>query len=89
MHVSPVGEDLYLSNLAVPHWARGEGRGRKMMEDVTQRASHHGRPLTLHVHPTNTVARKLYQSVGFQEAEPPQEYQGPLFTNMLFMRRDP
>lgn len=57
---------LSVNGLAVAEKARGRGIGSILLTAVTDEATRRGaRKVTLHVHGTNTVARRLYERHGY------------------------
>jgi ribosomal protein S18 acetylase RimI-like enzyme len=57
---------LSVNGLAVAEEARGRGIGSILLTAVTDEATRRGaRKVTLHVHGTNTVARRLYERHGY------------------------
>ncbi|NEA33982.1 GNAT family N-acetyltransferase [Streptomyces sp. SID13031] len=67
---------LSVNGLAVAKAARGRGIGSILMTAVTDEATRRGaRKITLHVHGTNTVARRLYERHGYTvEGTHPREF---------------
>ncbi|HSJ32010.1 MAG TPA: ribosomal protein S18-alanine N-acetyltransferase [Longimicrobiales bacterium] len=56
-----------LGNVAVSAGWRGLGLGARLVEDVLRRAARRGvREVFLEVRPSNTVARQLYERLGFR-----------------------
>ena len=56
-----------LGNVAVSAAWRGFGIGARLVEDIIQRAARRGvREVFLEVRPSNSVARKLYERLGFR-----------------------
>lgn len=68
---------LAINGLAVALTARGRGIGSILLKAATAEARRRGaRKITLHVHATNTPARRLYESHGYTlEGTHPQEFQ--------------
>ncbi|TWD79565.1 ribosomal protein S18 acetylase RimI-like enzyme [Kribbella amoyensis] len=67
---------LAVNGLAVAVDARGHGIGSALLTAVTEEAERRGaRKITLHVHSSNTVARRLYERHGYQvEGTHPREF---------------
>ncbi len=62
-----VGE-AHLLNIAVSRDWQGKGMGRRMLQHLIRMAREHGAEyMYLEVRPSNLVARRLYESVGFNE----------------------
>jgi [ribosomal protein S18]-alanine N-acetyltransferase len=56
-----------LGNVAVSAAWRGQGLGARLVEDVLRRAGQRGvREVFLEVRPSNTIARALYERLGFR-----------------------
>ena len=56
-----------LGNVAVSAEWRGLGLGARLVEDILRRAARRGvREVFLEVRPSNTVARQLYERLGFR-----------------------
>ena len=61
--------EAHITNVAVHPDFRGKGYGRKLMEHMIKTALLHGcASMTLEVRISNTVARNLYTSMGFEVA---------------------
>jgi ribosomal protein S18 acetylase RimI-like enzyme len=57
---------LTINGLAVAHAARGQGVATALLEAATAEGKRRGaRKISLHVHRTNTVARRLYERHGY------------------------
>jgi len=67
---------LSVNGVAVSKAARGRGVGSILLTAVTDEATRRGaRKITLHVHGTNTVARRLYERHGYVvEGTHPREF---------------
>ena len=62
------GLECYLAELYVVPVRRGQGLGRSLMEAVLERARERGADyIELNTDETDTVARALYESVGFAQ----------------------
>jgi ribosomal-protein-alanine N-acetyltransferase len=60
-------DEAHLLNITIDRSSRGTGRGRALLGQVCKLARDGGaRQLFLEVRPSNQVAQKLYQSVGFK-----------------------
>ena len=60
-----VGTGEITNVMLLPEY-RGHGTGRKMMEEIIERGKKLGaKDLTLEVRASNTVAQRLYESLGF------------------------
>jgi len=61
-------DEAHITNVAVRPGYRMKNIGRSLMMEIIRRAILMGvNNMTLEVRPTNTVARRLYTSLGFQE----------------------
>lgn len=61
-----VCDEGYINNIAVRQDCRGQGYGKKLLQDMAYTASLlNVRALTLEVRASNTVARQLYEKFGF------------------------
>ncbi len=66
---------LNVHDLAVCPALRGQGIGRQLMDRVTAASREIGcSAISLEVRTDNAVARKLYRSLGFQDASVPMEF---------------
>ena len=64
-----VFEDIHIQNIAVHPQHQRRGLGRYLLEDAQEAGSRTGaRGVLLEVRESNTVARRLYISMGFREA---------------------
>ncbi|HEY9293502.1 MAG TPA: N-acetyltransferase [Microlunatus sp.] len=70
-----VAEDIPELAVAVEPLARGRGLGRALLRELMDLATGHRiRALSLHVSTENTVARSLYQSLGFEVVQDHQDH---------------
>ncbi|MBO8128789.1 MAG: ribosomal protein S18-alanine N-acetyltransferase [Peptococcaceae bacterium] len=61
-------DDAHVTNVAVHPDYRGKGLGRRLMLEIMRRARELGAlRMTLEVRPSNTIARKMYNDLGFVE----------------------
>ena len=61
--------EAHITNVAVHPDYRGQGYGKKLMENMIETALfHHAVSMTLEVRVSNTVAQNLYTSMGFEVA---------------------
>ena len=68
-------DEAHILNFAVAHAARGEGIGSFFLRGVLRRLSEDGVvQVTLEVRRSNTIARHLYSSLGFQEVGIREQY---------------
>lgn len=63
VHYTP--EDVRVLDIALLPDARGNGVGRRLLEDVIDRADRLGAPVTLHV-AVGSAAKRLYERLGFR-----------------------
>lgn len=72
-----VGEEADIQTIAIVPEARGRGFGRLLMRELLDEAEHRGATqVFLEVRADNSVARRLYESLGFAEiAVRPRYYQ--------------
>lgn len=56
---------FYLSEFAICPSAQGQGIGKRALEKMLSECLTVGCECSLHTHPENTPARKLYESMGF------------------------
>ncbi|MFA6849629.1 MAG: ribosomal protein S18-alanine N-acetyltransferase [Selenomonadaceae bacterium] len=62
-----VADEAHIMNVAIAPMHRTMGLGRKMMEELIRIVKEKGvTAMTLEVRPSNTVARKLYEKMGFK-----------------------
>lgn len=74
IHVLPAlaegGRQIYIDDLVVAEEARGKGVGTRIMKAIVDiGAAVDATLLFLHARPTNTDARKLYESAGFKSTD--------------------
>ncbi|MGQ9511835.1 ribosomal protein S18-alanine N-acetyltransferase [Thermodesulfitimonas sp.] len=61
-------DEAHITNIAVHPDFRGRGIGRRILQELIKRAALRGATkMTLEVRPSNLIARKLYQEMGFEE----------------------
>lgn len=60
------GDPVRLVDLAFLPTARGQGHGKRVLAALQALATRLRRPLALSVYRTNTVARRLYDGMGFE-----------------------
>ena len=61
-------DEAQITNVAVTPEKRGQGVGRRLMEEMMRRAKARGAMrMTLEVRPSNEAALTLYKSCGFQD----------------------
>lgn len=61
-------DEAHITNIAVHPAFRGRGIGRRILRELIKRAALRGATkMTLEVRPSNLIARKLYQDLGFKE----------------------
>lgn len=61
-------DEAHIMNVAIAPSRRGRGLGRELMNHMIQLAANEGaKRMTLEVRPSNNMARKLYQKLGFYE----------------------
>ena len=65
LYVNYTPEDVRVLDIALLPDARGNGVGRRLLEDVIDRATRLGAPVTLHV-AVGSPARRLYERLGFR-----------------------
>jgi [ribosomal protein S18]-alanine N-acetyltransferase len=64
-----VADEAHIMNVAIAPVHRNMGLGRKMMVELVRIVKEKGiTAMTLEVRPSNTVARKLYEKMGFKSA---------------------
>lgn len=70
----------HITNVAVDPAYQGHGLGKMLMRELMLRVKEHGADsMTLEVRPTNTVALKLYTSLGFKSVgRRPHYYTNPV-----------
>lgn len=62
-----VADEAHIMNVAIAPIHRNMGLGRKMMVELVRIVKEKGiTAMTLEVRPSNTVARKLYEKMGFK-----------------------
>ena len=64
LYVNYAPDDVRVLDIALMPDARGNGVGRRLMEDVIERAARLGAPVTLHV-AVGSPALRLYERLGF------------------------
>lgn len=60
-------DEAHISNIAIDKVYRGFGYGKKLVEEVVKNLKKEDFDITLEVSEKNTVARNLYESLGFKE----------------------
>jgi GNAT superfamily N-acetyltransferase len=65
LYVNYTPEDVRVLDIALLPGARGNGVGRRLLEDVIDRAERLGAPVTLHV-AVGSPAQRLYERLGFR-----------------------
>ncbi|HEX6308904.1 MAG TPA: ribosomal protein S18-alanine N-acetyltransferase [Longimicrobiales bacterium] len=77
-----------LGNVAVTTAWRGAGIGGRLVEEVLRRAARRGvREVFLEVRPTNTVARRLYEQLGFRPVGRRRNYYQRPVEDAIVLRR--
>jgi ribosomal-protein-alanine N-acetyltransferase len=77
-----------LGNVAVTRAWRGKGLGARLVAEVLRRAAERGvREVFLEVRPTNTVARRLYEQLGFAPVGRRRNYYQDPVEDALVLRR--
>jgi [ribosomal protein S18]-alanine N-acetyltransferase len=77
-----------LGNVAVTAEARGCGVGERLVREMIQRAAGRGvREVFLEVRPSNHVARRLYQRLGFEHVGQRRNYYQEPVEDALVLRR--
>lgn len=77
-----------LGNVAVAANWRGSGIGARLVEEIINRASRRGvREIFLEVRPSNTVARNLYEQLGFRAVGRRRRYYQAPVEDALVLRR--
>ena len=83
-----VADQAELGNVAVSANARGQGIGAALVNAVVTRASRRGiRELFLEVRPSNLVAQRLYERLGFATVGRRRNYYARPTEDALVMRR--
>ncbi len=85
---SLVAEHLLVANLAVDVWARRRGIGRRLLLHALEDACRRGAQWAyLDVRPSNEVAIRLYQDLGFRTVgRRPNYYTAPREDSLIMMR---
>src|SRR5690606_35937840 len=77
-----------LGNVAVTAEWRGAGIGARLVDDVLRRAARRGvREVFLEVRPSNTVARRLYEHLGFRPVGRRRDYYQRPLEDAIVLRR--
>ncbi|HEX6135363.1 MAG TPA: ribosomal protein S18-alanine N-acetyltransferase [Longimicrobiales bacterium] len=77
-----------LGNVAVTAAWRGAGIGGRLVEEVLRRAARRGvREVFLEVRPSNTVARRLYEQLGFRPVGRRRDYYQRPLEDAIVLRR--
>lgn len=77
-----------LGNVAVTAEWRGAGIGARLVDDVLRRAARRGvREVFLEVRPSNTVARRLYEHLGFRPVGRRRNYYQRPLEDAIVLRR--
>jgi [ribosomal protein S18]-alanine N-acetyltransferase len=77
-----------LGNVAVTAEARGAGVGERLVRAMIERAANRGvREVFLEVRPSNHVARRLYQRLGFEHVGQRRNYYQQPVEDALVLRR--
>jgi ribosomal-protein-alanine N-acetyltransferase len=77
-----------LGNVAVTAYWRGAGVGARLVEEIICRAARRGvREIFLEVRPSNTVARRLYEQLGFHPVGRRRRYYQAPVEDALVLRR--
>jgi ribosomal-protein-alanine N-acetyltransferase len=77
-----------LGNVAVTEYWRGAGVGARLVEEIIYRAARRGvREIFLEVRPSNTVARRLYEQLGFHPVGRRRRYYQAPIEDALVLRR--
>jgi ribosomal-protein-alanine N-acetyltransferase len=86
--LSPVGDEAELLNLAVSPRIRRRGIGAALVEQAMRAAAERGaRAVFLEVRESNTAARALYQSAGFEQVGRRKRYYQRPREDALILRR--
>ena len=87
--VHVIFDEAHILNFGIRNSFRGEGIGRVLLVEVIDRLVDEGvRIVTLEVRATNSVARKLYESIGFAEAGMRAHYYTDNGEDALILRLD-
>jgi len=66
--LSAAGGEAHILNIAIDPGFQGKGLGRSFMQFMLETARHHGADTVfLEVRPTNRIALRLYDSMGFNQ----------------------
>lgn len=84
-----IGDEAHIINLMVHPVRRRQGLGRALVQVVIDQAQGLGLQwATLEVRASNTIAIRLYQSLGFQElGRRPRYYEDPCEDGLIFWHR--
>lgn len=67
LHISTGRDDAFIYDIAIDEERRGHGLGRALLDAAEAWAAKRGlASVSLHVFGTNTVARRLYESAGYE-----------------------
>jgi ribosomal protein S18 acetylase RimI-like enzyme len=58
-------DTFYIANVLIEQAFQGQGIGRKVIEDIIEKARKENKKIELQVFKINTRAKKLYQALGF------------------------
>ena len=65
LYVKKYKESYVIHDVFVLEGERGKGYGKKIMEEILGLLRPKGKPVYLYVDPSNKIAKRLYEKVGF------------------------